>query len=77
MHVHCLCPAEQDGADLLAHHVIGNGDHRGFRDAGCGKQCGFDLDAGNVLAATDDDVLDPVDDVHAAGVVDAHDVTGV
>jgi hypothetical protein len=38
---------------------------------------GLYLDTGDVLAAADDDVLDPVHDVDAAGFVDPNDVSGV
>ena len=66
-----------DGADLLAEHVVGDADRRRVGHGRVLEQGGFDLDAVDVLAAADDHVLGPVDDVDEALVVDAGDVARV
>ena len=66
-----------DGAHPLAHRPFVEPDDRDLGDGRVLVQHGFDLDAVHVLAAADDDVLHPVDDVDEAVVVDVADVAGV
>ena len=59
-----------DRADLLAEHVVRDADDGGVGDRRVLEQRGLDLDAVHVLAAADDHVLGPVDDVDEALVVE-------
>src|SRR5439155_4210307 len=47
---------------LLAHRAVGHRNARGLRDCGMRDQERLDLLGGDVFTATDDDVLQPVDD---------------
>ena len=53
-------------ADLLAEALVRDADDRGLGDVGVLVQRGLDLGRVDVLAAADDDVLQPVDDVEVA-----------
>ena len=64
----------QHRADLLAHHLVGHADHRHLEHPGRGREHVLHLDAVDVLAAAVDHVLEPVDDVHPALVVDARHI---
>ena len=66
-----------DRADLLAQDVVGDADHGGVGHRRVLVQDGLDLDAVHVLAAADDHVLGPVDDVDEALVVEPGDVARV
>ena len=66
-----------DGADLLAESLVGHADDRGLGHVGVLVERGFDLGRVDVLAAADDDVLQPVDDVEVAVGVEAAEVAGV
>ena len=70
-------PQDDDGGDVLAPHRIGQTDDRRLRDRRMGVQHLFDLAAVHVLAAGDDHVLHPVDDVEEALLVTAGHVAGV
>src|SRR6478752_5553183 len=73
-----LCAiAVEDGANLLTHDVVWDGEDGGVGDTRRCQQHTFDLHARDVLPSADDDVFDPVDDVDAARVVDTHNVPGV
>src|SRR5262245_36358381 len=63
-------------ADLLAHAVVGHRVDRRFADLGMHQQRGLDVAAADVLATADDQVLDPVDDVEEALVVEVRAVAG-
>ena len=69
--------AEQHRTDLLSHDLVGHGQHARVRDVGRRQQHRFHLDAGDVLTTAVDDVLEPIDDVHPARVVDPDHVAGV
>ena len=60
---------DHERADLLAHDRVGHRDARGFGDVGMGHEQRLDLLGGDVLAAADDDVLQPVDDREVLAVV--------
>eukprot|EP00906_Rhabdomonas_costata_P008840 RCo012551 len=45
---------------------VRNGNHRGLRDLGALHQCALDLNAADVLASADDDVLAAVDNLNVA-----------
>ena len=60
---------DDERAHLLAHHRIGHRDARRLGDAGMGDEQRFDLLRRDVLAAADDDVLQPVDDREVLAVV--------
>ena len=64
------------GAHLLADALVGDADDRGLGDVGMLVERGLDLGGVDVLAAADDDVLQPVDDVEVALVVEAAEVAG-
>ena len=66
-----------DRADLLAQHLVGDADDRGVVHRRVLVERGLDLDAVHVLAAADDHVLGPVDDVDEALVVEPGHVAGV
>ena len=63
-------------ADLLAEALVGDADDRGLGDVGVLVQRGLDLGRVDVLSAADDDVLQPIDDVEVALVVEPAEVTG-
>ena len=62
--------------DLLAGVVARKADDRGVLDLRMLAQRDLDLGRGDVEAARDDELLDPVDDAHEAAVVDRDDVAG-
>ena len=64
-------------ADLFAVALVGDADDGGFGDVGVLVERGLDLGRVDVLAAPDDDVLQAVDDVEVALVVEAAEVAGV
>ena len=70
-------PQHHDRADLLAHHRVGNADHRDLEHGRVLHERVLDLDAVDVLAAAVDHVLLAVDDLDEAVVVDAGQVAGV
>src|SRR5581483_6487482 len=70
-------PELDDRTDLLAEHRMGDADHRRFGDGRVLEEHALDLDAVDVLAAADEHVLGPVDDVDEALVVEAGDVAAV
>ena len=64
------------GAHLLAHALVGDADGRGLGDVGVLVEGGLDLGGVDVLTAADDDVLQPVDDVEEAFVIEPAEVAG-
>ena len=62
---------------LLAVAVVGHADHLDVLDVGVGVEELLDLPRVDVLAAADDHVLDPPDDVHVAVVGHHREVAGV
>ena len=60
----------------LAQPVVRHSEHAGLGDGGAGVDLRFDLGAGDILAAADDDVLLAVDDEQIAVLVDVADVAG-
>ena len=67
----------EDGGDPLAPLVVGQADDRAVEDRGVGQQGLLDLGRVDVEPAGDDHVLEPVDDVQVAVVVQVADVAGV
>lgn len=65
-----------EGAGALAPAGVGHGDDRRLRHAGVAVEDGLELDAADVLAAGDDDVLGSVPDLEIAVGVDDADVAG-
>ena len=76
--VTCRAALEHDhcGHRLLPLRVLAT-DHRGVGDLGVAQQHLLDLGRDDVLAAADDQVVDPVLDVEEALVVDVAEVAGV
>ena len=70
-------PQHDDRPDLLAEHRMGHADDRAVGHRRVLEEGGLDLDAVDVLAAPDDHVLGPVDDVDESLLVDAGHVAGV
>src|SRR5205807_268193 len=64
-------------AHLLAHDLVGHGDHGHLEDTRGRGQDVLDLDAVDLLPAAVDHVLGAVDDVHEALAVDAGKVAAV
>src|SRR5947207_3163150 len=64
-----------DRLDLLAEHLVRDADDGGVDDVGMLEQHLLDLDAVHVLAAADDHVLRPVDEVEEPVLVEATDVS--
>ncbi len=60
----------------LAEALVGQAEHRAFGNVGMGVDRLLDLDAGDVLAAADDDVLLAVDDEQIAVLVEIAEVAG-
>src|ERR1700761_6425797 len=67
---------DDDGLDGLAPPIVGNADDHPFAHAWAGVQHALDLGTVDVLAASDDHVLEPVQDVQEPGVVQPSDVAG-
>ena len=67
---------DHDRADAFAQRRVGGGDHRHVRHRRVRDQQVLDLPGGDVLAAADDDVLEPVGDRQVAAGVDPPDVPG-
>ncbi len=65
------------GAELLPHQRVGDAHHLHVGDLGMAVEEFLDLARIDVLAAADDHVLDPPDDVAVALLVDGADVAGV
>src|SRR6266508_1815464 len=63
-----------DRLDLLAEHLVRDADDGGVDDIGMLEQGLLDLDAVHVLAAADDHVLRPVDEVEEPVLVETTDV---
>jgi hypothetical protein len=61
---------DDGGAELLAEPVVGDPDAGRLEDGGVLDEESVDLGRADVQAAADDDVLDPVDDVEEASVVE-------
>ena len=59
-----------DGDDLLAEPFVGHADDRSFGDVRMLVERGLDFGGVDVLAASDDDVLQPVDDIEVAVFVE-------
>ena len=70
-------PQHHDGPDLLAEDRVGHADDGAVGHGRVLEEGGLHLDAVDVLAAPDDHVLGPVDDVDEALLVDAGHVAGV
>ena len=68
--------ADDERLDLLAVALVGYADHRGQRDVRVRHQHLLDLARVHVVAAADDHVLGPVDDVVPAVLVPAGEVAG-
>ena len=69
--------ADDDGGDLLAEAVVRQAEDRDVGDVRVLEDRRLDLGAVDVLAAAQHHVLDPVDDVDEAVLVDAARVAGV
>ena len=67
---------DHDRADALAQRRVRDGDHRHVRHRRVGDQQVLDFLGRDVLAAADDDVLEPVGDGQAPAGVDPPDVPG-
>ena len=70
-------PQHDDRVHLLAPHRVRDADDGDLRDGGVGRDRVLDLDGVHVLAAGDDHVVQPVDEVDVAVGVDVADVAGV
>src|SRR5262245_49867850 len=70
-------PQPDDGSDLFAERWMGDADHGGVGDVGVLEQRRLHFGGVDVLAAADHHVLQAVDDVHEAVVVDVAEVPGV
>ena len=68
---------DDDGAHLLAERGVGHADDGAVGHGGVLEEGGLDLDRVHVLAAPDDHVLGPVDDVDEVVVVEPGHVAGV
>ena len=65
-----------EGRHDLAPALVGETDHRHFRDRGMQREAAFDLDRRHVLAAGDDHVVDPAGDEQIAVGVDIAGIAG-
>ena len=70
-------PEDHDGAHLLAQCRIGDADHGAVGHGGVLEQRRLDLHRVDVLAAPDDHVLGPIDDVDEVVRIEPGDVAGV
>ena len=68
---------DDDGAHLLAEGGMGHADDGAVGDGGVFEEGGLDLHRVDVLAAPDDHVLGPVDDVDEVVLVEPRHVAGV
>ena len=66
----------QGCTDLFAKPFVGHGVHGGFNDEWMRCKGSFDTAAADVLATTNDEVFDAVNDVQMPVVVDEGNVTG-
>ena len=72
-----LGAGHDDGVDGLAPALVGHAEHGRLEHGRVAEQHVLDLGAVDVLAAGDDHVLGPVDEVHVAVVVHVAEVAGV
>src|SRR5450759_2232974 len=68
---------DDDGANLLTHHLVGYAHHGNFKDSRCCGEHILYFHAVHVLSPAVDHVLDPVDDVGETIVVYASQIAGV